>query len=428
MFSISIREFDHLEVGSGEPKTLSNFRQTHQVSQEFFDALIPILAEEDSPFRLTAKGKSVQAEGVVGMISLGPVGQIEILPKIVSASTDTVELKRVFFDMLHAVRGFEVTNRGIAQLQIDDRPMFEIYISTFIKSVEVLIKYGIKSTYVNVEENLGVFRGRLLFKDNLRENLLHPERFYVAYQDYSVDRPENRLIKTAIRQLLTISQDEKNLADLRRILFYFDEVPFSALVRSDLDSVRIDRTIEHYRDPLAWARLILEQQSPVAATGKSQFPSFTFPMDKLFEQYVAARMRKQVRNSWLTLTAQAGGMSLFDQPKKFRLRPDLLLTNSAGEPRFVMDTKWKRLDSRAPHMGISQADMYQMFAYSKKFKVPDVYLIYPETIEFTSAEQSLKFTSGVGQDRTTVHVRFIDLSKIDQSLAQLLESLPGAEF
>lgn len=418
-----MREFDHLEVGEGEPRMWSNGRISHKVGKEFFDALIPIVGEENSPFRLTTKGKSIQAEGMVGMVSLGEVGQVEILPKIFSQQSETVDSKRVFFNMLQAVPGFEVTNRGTAQLLIDDRPIFEIYIAAFAKAVENLIKIGIKSSYVDVEENLGFFRGKLLTKDNIRENLFNPQRFYVSYQDYSVNRPENRLIKTALKQLLAVSQNEKNLSTLRRLLFSFNEVPYSSMIQVDLDSVRIDRTVEHYRESLAWARLILEQQSPISSTGKTPFPSFTFPMDKLFEQFVASRMRKQLRTSWLSLTAQARGKHLFDDPKDFRLRPDLLLTDKQGTPQFVMDTKWKRLDSSAKHTGISQGDMYQMFAYSKKFNVADVFLIYPETEVLSSSDQSINFTSGKGAERTSVHVRFVNLANMDASMRSLLNEL-----
>jgi len=40
---------------------------------------------------------------------------------------------------------------------------------------------------------------------------------------------------------------------------------------------------------------------------------------------------------------------------------------SKKEQIFILDTKWKILDENDKNKGVSQADMYQMFAYSKKY-------------------------------------------------------------
>ena len=52
--------------------------------------------------------------------------------------------------------------------------------------------------------------------------------------------------------------------------------------------------------------------------------------------------------------------------------------------RFILDTKWKRLnenDNDSKH-GIRQADMYQLFAYGKKYGCKQVALVYPKTARF----------------------------------------------
>ena len=44
-----------------------------------------------------------------------------------------------------------------------------------------------------------------------------------------------------------------------------------------------------------------------------------------------------------------------------------------------MDTKWKVLSEDKANYGISQADMYQMYAYQKKYNAKNVTLLYPKT-------------------------------------------------
>ena len=69
---------------------------------------------------------------------------------------------------------------------------------------------------------------------------------------------------------------------------------------------------------------------------------------------------------------------IINPAKEFRLKPDLLIDDT-----IVGDTKWKLLDQSNSHFGISQTDLYQMYAYGKKYEgTEQVYLIYPQTENF----------------------------------------------
>ena len=85
-------------------------------------------------------------------------------------------------------------------------------------------------------------------------------------------------------------------------------------------------------------------------------------MEKVFESYIGFHLKKLLSNSAWQVQLQDKGYHLFQG--KFALRPDIVLTNGAG--KIVLDTKWKML-SNTPHnnYGITQADMYQIYAYAK---------------------------------------------------------------
>lgn len=81
-----------------------------------------------------------------------------------------------------------------------------------------------------------------------------------------------------------------------------------------------------------------------------------------------------------------------------------------------MDTKWKRLiDKERANYGISQSDMYQMYAYSKKYKTPEIWLLYPLNDEMRDYSD-IKCDSG---DGTVVRLHFVDVVNIDESLNEL---------
>ena len=86
-----------------------------------------------------------------------------------------------------------------------------------------------------------------------------------------------------------------------------------------------------------------------------------------------------------------------------------------------MDTKWKVLADAKANYGISQADMYQMYAYQKKYKSESVTLLYPLT-EKVEQNKEIEFLSN---DGVLIKVRFIDLFNLNPSLEQIIQEVKG---
>jgi 5-methylcytosine-specific restriction enzyme subunit McrC len=60
-----------------------------------------------------------------------------------------------------------------------------------------------------------------------------------------------------------------------------------------------------------------------------------------------------------------------------------------------MDTKWKLLSNNVRNYGISQSDMYQMYAYSKKYNAKKIVLLYPQPDNLSEKEISFHSDDGV---------------------------------
>lgn len=145
-------------------------------------------------------------------------------------------------------------------------------------------------------------------------------------------------------------------------------------------------------------------------------------MEKVFEAYVTKNMKKVFgRVDWI-VSSQDKGHYLFntlngENHKKFSLRPDLVVTRDDGSI-VILDTKWKSLlNDKVKNFGISQADMYQIYAYSKKYETSEIWLLYPVNDAMRDHEQ-IMFDSG---DGVTVSLFFIDVLNIEESLDALLK-------
>ncbi len=131
----------------------------------------------------------------------------------------------------------------------------------------------------------------------------------------------------------------------------FADVPISERPSVDLLRVRLDRGMAHYSDALAWARLILEHESPLTGTGGHRSPSLLFPMEAVFEAFVAKHLKRQLSSPY-HLKAQVKTFSLVRHLEQswFRLKPDFLV-KASGSNGLVLDAKWKLLEIKKKSNG-----------------------------------------------------------------------------
>jgi 5-methylcytosine-specific restriction enzyme subunit McrC len=331
----------------------------------------------------------IQVTNFVGVIRAPDGYQIEVLPKVGRAiGGGAVEARQLLIEMLCCLHKFRHVQTDRAKLAAARMPLLELFIFEFLNVVNHVVKRGLRSDYIERQDNLLALRGKLLLASHLRQNLSRADRFFTAHDEFSANRPENRLIHSALRRVLLVSASQANQQLARKLNFAFEGIPLSSQPQSDFQRVRIDRGMGVYADALAWARLILQEESPLTGTGTHTAPSLLFPMEAVFEAFVAKHLRRQLVRS-LSLKAQACSHHLVRHRDQnwFRLKPDLLVRDATRD-LLVLDTKWKLLDGLKANgtdkYGLSQGDFYQLQAYGQSYLggTGDVVLIYPKTDAF----------------------------------------------
>ena len=378
--------------------------------------LNPREAEPTELFALSAwRGvKLITARNYVGTILLDDGTTIDILPKIAGEGVGIEQTKRIFYEMLSTLREIPFKKSSISRVDAARLSLLEVFISMFLDEVTVLTKQGLRSAYQAVEGNERFYRGRLVAAQNIKHNLVNKARFFVCYDDFNLDRPENRLIKLLMRK----TRDSRNRQSARQCLSYFSTVNYSSNYAADFASCVVQRTTSHYQRDLAWCEVFLGRKSFTAFSGRGPALALLFPMEKVFESYAAAKLRRHLAEG-MKLYRQDRRYSRFTQPKPaFRLCPGLVL--EWGGRTAVLDTKWKLLRDGAPLGWIGQCDMYQMYAYGKKYGAEKVVLIYPRLHLFT--RPLVTYSS---EDDVQVCAFCLDLTAPERSLAQLLAFLTG---
>ena len=326
-------------------------------------------------------GDTVTFNSYVGIIELPSGFQIEILPKVSLGEDDNnAKTKRIFLKMLSCLKDFDGKVFSSASLNADKMNLYEIFIRMYIQETWVLVKRGIKSDYISNEDNLAVYKGKLDVSKHIARNAAHKERFYMVFDEYQVNRPENKLIKSTLLKLLSISRNSDNTREIKQLLYSFELVQESDNYVKDFSKVSLSRGMKEYELLIQWAKIFLLNKSFTTFSGKNAGKALLFPMEQVFEAFIAKQIKmlfENQSNGMISVSAQDSGHYLFDEPRKFKLRPDLVIKYALSEKHkvVIMDTKWKRLNRNpASNYGISQADMYQMYAYSKKYHTPDIWL------------------------------------------------------
>lgn len=362
--------------------------------------------------------KVIKPQNYVGVINIDNKFQIEILPKI--DVDDDNELRVIFLRMLSSLKEFKGKSFKNAQLNDSNLPIYEIFIRMYLNEVQELLKKGLKSDYVTLEGNIPYFKGKFLINQHLKHNIIRKDRFYMAYDEFHINRPENRLIKTTLLKLNKISSNGKNQLLAKRLLAEFEMVNQSTNIDKDFSLVKKDRNAQAYQSLMTWSQLFLKNKSFSTFKGTENVNALLFPMEKIFESYISKQLKNISSNySGYKMETQKQTQYLFDEPRKFRLKPDIYISMNFN-PYKVLDIKWKRLNTDFKNnYGISQSDMYQMYAYAYKYNVEDIVLIYPKQkgLEFEKLPFYIQNSEKNNHlKRVAVQVFLYDLTKEKSSL------------
>lgn len=431
---LEVREFDRISCNRDFKSEYAFLPET--AFQELLDFIHDYEADADHADALEflkigyrrKVGDIVSVNNFVGVIQLKSGYQIEILPKIdFGSSTDNgnKETKQIFLKMLKSMRDFPSKVFNEASLNVGRMPLYEIFINLYLQEVRALVKHGLKSAYIPQQNNLQYFRGKLLINEHIRQNATHRERFFMQYDEYLTDRAENRLIKSTLLKLNSITSLAENQKEIRQLLAFFELVHRSSNYEKDFSRVVIDRNTKDYDIIMQWSKIFLFNKSFTTFSGHTTARALLFQMEKVFESYVTQQLRKALSDVDWRITSQDKGFYLFDTPRRFALRPDIVIERGDGS-KIILDAKWKNLVNKPKlNYGISQADMYQMYAYSKKYetpgspRIPDVWLLYPINPDLRD-HKDISFSS---RDGVNVHLFFVDVANITKSMEILRDKL-----
>lgn len=336
-------------------------------------ALQSFYGEKGVPyFNLIHKG--VCFKEFVGVIQVGET-VIEVLPKADSLSNSLNEKNRwrdILINMLFSVGIFDIHSPSNSDLKLKSNSILDIYFELFIAEVEYLLHSGLIKKYRKNEGNVTALKGNILFGKQIQKNIIHRERFYVRYSTYDYEHILHSILYKTINLLKQINTRVELHSRIGALLLNFPEMPAIKISERTFEKLIFSRKTKHYKKAIDISRLLLLKYHPDLIKGRNNVLALMFDMNKLWENFVYASIRKYKKEQ-MTITAQTS--KYFWKPQagsRTKIRPDIVI-NKAKTDCVVLDTKWKKIKEKNP----SLEDLRQLYVYHDYYNAKKVALIYP---------------------------------------------------
>lgn len=325
------------------------------------------------------QGRLLAASGVVsgvpssyvsGRWLVGPAGKVGAarIGDVVVRIRPKVEIARLLFMLGYSLHGVAWQPSAVDLGEAPD--LVPAIAQALWRQVSRAIHQGLLPGYVVREESSLVLRGRLLESAQLARHHGQPLPLEIRYDEFTVDIPENQILRTACEQMLLVPRvDAESARMLRRLLREFADV--GSVGRGDaVPAWQPTRINARYHTALRLAELVLRATSAEHGAGAVAVSGFLLDMPQMFEDFVTVALREAIEG---VHGGSVVGQSrhYLDEAGRAVLKPDIVW-RAGGKVAAVVDAKYK---AEKPS-GFPNADLYQLLAYCTVLGLRVGHLVY----------------------------------------------------
>ncbi len=375
----------------------------HIEDDEMYDSEDDLAEKNNNSYQpfFTFDGSKIRAKNYIGVVQCNGI-RINIYPKIFDKSllevfnsdieTDQIKLtKRYIYD--HILFWFSKCERFKFPFSKSDPDhqdfdnvldiMIYIYCMKTLEAINSCSYYQ----YSEITEESEFLRGKLEINEYLKNISRGKEhKLVVTYNPFTYNNLLNKIIKYTTKLLSQYSTNSFVNKKLNEILFLLDEVDDDNVVSADCDKVKLNSFQDDYDVVLSLSKMFLSSQMVSVYNTSTDNICFLIPMEYVFEDFIATILKEhcseykvitQDRSRKLAFQDKMKSKDGKNEPDTFSIRPDIFLKHKIHEEKdIILDTKYKIRESKQSKE-ISQADVYQMFAYSLIHGCDNICLLYP---------------------------------------------------
>jgi 5-methylcytosine-specific restriction enzyme subunit McrC len=228
---------------------------------------------------------------MVGVIA-APGCSLEILPKI---DPDEIQsegaIRHRLVRMLDVALGLNLSDGEASTMARQNETLLDILIRLFADRLLAEARHGLPRAYLAQEDDLPALRGRLDVRRQFSHNAVRPDRLACRFDTLMIDTPLLRIMKACVLFLRRHARADETLRRLDELRFVLADVTDVSPNALPWKQVRIDRTNRRWEALYGLTRLFLKREWQATHHDASVQHGITllFPMNKLFEAYIARK-------------------------------------------------------------------------------------------------------------------------------------------
>lgn len=318
----------------------------------------------DFPTPKTGNKWKLTAKGWVGHIPVTPDFHLSLLPKVPLGN---------LFGMLEYA--YKLKSFHFLPGLVNCQSLEEFYSNLAHILAQRIInrcRKGFYRAYLPKTGNLAYVRGRL----EMRQTIQKPweVKLKCHYEEHTADIEENQILAWTLFIILRSGLcKERVLPKLRQAYHALQGlVTLKPFKPEDCLGRNYHRLNEDYQPLHALCRFFLENTGPSHEKGDRTMLPFLIDMAKLYELFVAEWLKENLPSHLLLKFQERINIS-----DRISFKTDIVLyENSTGNPRYILDTKYK-----TPSYPASD-DVAQVIAYAVSKECQEVILVYPTSLTY----------------------------------------------
>ncbi|MCB8944284.1 MAG: restriction endonuclease [Ardenticatenaceae bacterium] len=349
-----------IELKEYETQSLSQAILSPSLGEQLwrdYDARSGQLHVEEPSFRNQQQWQ-ITSQGWVGMIPLTADLHLHLLPK-----TPIHNLFRML-EYAYQLQSFQLLD-GLTGLSSLDE-FYERLAHILAQKVKQRAQQGLHHSYIPQRQSLPYVRGRL------QQSWPQPWQTAVPchYAHFTADIPDNQILAYTLRRIALSHVCGGGVQTAVRQAYRAVKGAVSEMEVSVSEVINrfYTRLNQDYQPMHALCRFFLEHTGPSHQVGDHEMIPFLVNMARLYELFVAEWLKANLPPPW---RVKAQEKLHIGPHNELQFEIDLVIEDSAGKARYVLDTKYKTAAKPAP------ADINQIIAYATAKNCPNAILIYP---------------------------------------------------
>lgn len=244
-----------------------------------------------------------------------------------------------------------------------------------IRGITYLVKRGLGRAYISTTEETSSVKGKIDISQSIKSCSMLEQRMVCTFDEFSVDSPLNRIIKTTSMLLLKSDIAPHRKKELRKLMVYFEDV-------SIVDIHTINWSINYNRNNVTYRLLITICYLVIKGLLQSNKDGYLKMMDfldeqkmhRIYERFILEYFKKHYKNI-LNVSSSKINWALDDDMSIMLpdMQSDIMLSCKSDnrEKVLIIDAKYytHTTQSRFEKKTLHSNNLYQIFTYVKNKSV-----------------------------------------------------------